>query len=71
MSSAAFEPAILAVERFQTYGLDRIASEVGDYVFCIYYYYYYYVFITYVYYVFSVRYWGAFETKMNKYLLTK
>ena len=31
MSSAAFEPTILAIERFQTYGLDRIASEVGDY----------------------------------------
>jgi len=31
MPSAAFEPTILAIERFQTYGLDRIASEVGDY----------------------------------------
>jgi hypothetical protein len=31
MTSAAFEPTIRAIERFQTYGLDRIASEVGDY----------------------------------------
>jgi hypothetical protein len=67
MSSAAFEPAILASERFRTYDLDLIVSEVCDYVLCI----YYYVFIMYMYYVFSTRYWGAFKTKMNKYILTK
>ena len=67
MSSAAFEPAILASERFRTYGLDLIVSEVCDYVLCT----YYYVFIMYMYYVFITRYWGAFKTKMNKYVLTK
>ena len=35
MSSAVFEPTILAIQLFQTYGLDRKASEVGDYVFII------------------------------------
>jgi len=67
VSSAVFEPAILTVERFQTYGLDRIAIEVGDYVLCI----YYCVFIMYMYYVFSARYWGAFKNKLNRHLLTK
>jgi hypothetical protein len=35
MSSRAFEPAILAIKRFRTYGLDLIVSEVCDYVFII------------------------------------
>ena len=31
MPSATFEPAILGIERFQTYDLYRTASEIGDY----------------------------------------
>ena len=72
VSSAAFEPAILAIERFQTCGLDHIASEVGDYVLSIYYALciYYYVFIMSTYYIFNAHYGVAFKTKMNKHLLT-